>query len=80
MGAELSWHDWIKHNLTEKCSAQELFDILIDNGFHRVQAQSMMGKAAEQIAATEGDQNSTEKGNKTVITPAIPSVHSVTMT
>lgn len=50
---ELSWVDWVKHNLVKNCLTHELFNILVDNGFKSAKAQSMIDTAAEQIAATD---------------------------
>ncbi len=52
ISTELSWDDWVKHNLVKQCSSQELLNILIDNGFKSAKAQSMIDSAAAQIAVT----------------------------
>ncbi len=52
LSTEQTWEEWLEHNLNQGCSPQDLFDILIENGFRNASAQSMLETAHQITTAT----------------------------
>jgi len=49
MSQELSWNDWLSHNLARNCAPDELRAELIKNGFSEEQADEKMQSASAAL-------------------------------
>jgi len=56
MPQELSWNDWLSHNLARNCAPDELRAELIKNGFSEEQADEKLMSASAKLQANQHDQ------------------------